>query len=72
MQDEVTGMSLDTKRKRILKMHAFSLNISYESVMDTGKCNVFLKARILVASTENQNVKLNRKLAFLYNSKETD
>lgn len=62
-------MSLDTKRKQILKMHAFSLNISSESVMETGKCNVFFKARILVASTKDQNVKLNRKLEFLYSSK---
>ena len=49
-------------------MHAFSLTISSESVTDTGECNVFLKARILVASVEIQNVTLNRKLEFLYNS----
>lgn len=53
-------------------MHDFSLNISCESVMDTGKCNVFLKARILVAYKENENVILNRKVKFLYNSKQTD
>lgn len=65
-------MSLDAKRKRILKMHAFSLSISSETLMGTGKYNVFLKARIWVASTENQNVKLNRKLEFLYISKQTE
>lgn len=45
-------MSLDTKTKRILKMclHLVSLT---ESVLDTGKCYTFLKARILVASAEN-------------------
>lgn len=53
-------------------MHAFSLSVSSESVMDTGKCNVFFKSRIPVASTKNQNVKLNIKLEFLDNSKQTD
>lgn len=64
-------MSLETKRKRILKVHSFSLSISSESVVDAGKCTVFLKARILVASTENQAVKLSRKLVeFLCNSEQ--
>lgn len=46
-------MSLDAKTKQILKMFVFALNVSSESVVDTGKCNVFLKERILVASAEN-------------------
>lgn len=46
-------MSLDTKTKQILKMFVFALNISSESAVDTGKCNVFLKAGILVAGAEN-------------------
>lgn len=49
--DEGIGMSLDAKTKQVLKV--FVLNISSESVVDTGKCNVFLKERILVASAGN-------------------
>lgn len=64
-------MSLDTKTKQILKVFVFALDIFSERVVDTGTCNVFLKARILVASAENYNVTLNRKLEFLYNSKLT-
>lgn len=46
-------MSLDTKTNQILKMFVFALNISSEGVVDTSKCKVFFKSRILVASAEN-------------------
>lgn len=59
-------MSLDAKTNQILKMFVFALHISSERVVDTGKCDVFLKERILVASAENCNVKLNRKLLFSF------
>lgn len=49
-----------------------SLNISSQSGMDTGKCNGFLKGRILLAGAGNQNVTVNRKIEFFFTSKQTD